>query len=84
MLDDILADVGLARLVADDALDHGESFALAKSTVYVAPISDDNDPAQTISPRPDAKYGTAALRVAKSQALLAGYRLAELLNTHLK
>jgi hypothetical protein len=61
-----------------------ESFALAKSTVYVAPISDDNDPAQTISARPDAAYGAAALRVAKSQALLAGYRLAALLNTHLK
>jgi hypothetical protein len=61
-----------------------ESFALAKSTVYVTPISDDNDTSQTVSPRPDAKYGTTALRVAKSQALLAGYRLAELLNTHLK
>jgi S1/P1 Nuclease len=61
-----------------------ESFALAKSSVYVAPISDDNDPGQTISARPDATYGTASLRVAKNQALLAGYRLAELLNTHLK
>jgi len=61
-----------------------ESFALAKSSVYVAPISDDNDPSQTISPRPDAKYGAIALRVAKDQVLLAGYRLAELLNTHLK
>lgn len=61
-----------------------ESFALAKSTVYIAPISDDNDPGQKISARPDANYGTAALQVAKSQALLAGYRLADLLNTHLK
>jgi hypothetical protein len=61
-----------------------ESFALAKSSVYVAPISDDNDPSQTISARPDAKYGAIALRVAESQVLLAGYRLAELLNTHLK
>lgn len=61
-----------------------ESLTLAKSTVYVAPISDDNDPGQTISSRPNAIYGTTALRVAKSQALLAGYRLADLLNTHLK
>jgi hypothetical protein len=61
-----------------------ESFALAKSTVYVTPTSDDNDPGQTISAGPDAAYGATALGVAKSQALLAGYRLAELLNTHLK
>jgi S1/P1 Nuclease len=61
-----------------------DSFALAKSTVYMAPISDDNDPGQTISARPDARYGATALRVAKNQVLLAGYRLAELLNAHLK
>jgi hypothetical protein len=61
-----------------------DSFALAKSTVYMAPISDDNDSGQTISARPDAQYGSTALRVAKSQVLLAGYRLAELLNAHLK
>jgi hypothetical protein len=61
-----------------------ESFALARSKVYVAPISDDNDPGQTISARPDAKYAAAATRVAKSQALLAGYRLADLLNSNLK
>ena len=29
-LDDVLADVGWQRLVADDALDHGENFALSK------------------------------------------------------
>jgi tetratricopeptide (TPR) repeat protein len=29
-LDDVLADVGWQRLVADDALDHGDNFALAK------------------------------------------------------
>lgn len=61
-----------------------ESFALARSQVYVAPVSDDNDPAQTISPRLDPHYAEAANRVAKSQVLLAGYRLAELLNTRLK
>jgi len=61
-----------------------ESFALATSKVYVAPISDENDPGQSISARPDAKYASSANRVAKSQALLAGYRLANLLNTNLK
>jgi hypothetical protein len=61
-----------------------ESFALAKSKVYMAPISEENDPAQKISARPDAKYAAAATRVAKSQALLGGYRLADLLNANLK
>ena len=61
-----------------------ESFELAKTKVYVAPISDDNDPAVKISPRPDATYGTSATNTARSQVLLAGYRLANLLNSHLK
>ena len=29
-LDDVLADVGWQRLVADDALDHGENFAFSQ------------------------------------------------------
>ena len=61
-----------------------ESFALARSKVYVAPVSDDNDPAQTISPRINPTYAAAASRVANSQVLLAGYRLAYLLNNRLK
>ena len=61
-----------------------ESFELAKSKVYATPVSDDNDPAQTTSSRLDAKYAAEASRVAKSQVLLAGYRLAQLLNTRLK
>ena len=61
-----------------------ESSALAKSTVYVAPISDDNDPSVTISPRPDAAYQTNATAVARLRVTLAGYRLAELLNDNLK
>lgn len=60
------------------------SAALAKSFVYVAPISDDNDPAVTISPRPDAAYQKRALKVARSQVAVAGYRLADLLNKNLK
>jgi hypothetical protein len=70
--------------VADPSQWVDESFALAKSTVYVAPISDDNDSGQTISPRPDAAYDKSARAVANSQVLLAGYRLANLLNTQLK
>lgn len=61
-----------------------ESFALAKSAVYVAPVSADNDPAETLSPRLDAKYAAVASRVAQDQILLAGYRLAHLLNANLK
>ena len=60
------------------------SFDLAKSAVYSAPISDDNDSAVKLSPRPDAPYRTKANRVANEQILLAGYRLANLLNTKLK
>jgi hypothetical protein len=60
------------------------SFALAKSAVYVAPISDDNDPAVTYSPEPDAAYKRRAKTVADRQVLLAGYRLAGLLNAELK
>jgi hypothetical protein len=69
---------------ADPAKWVHESFELATSSVYVTPISDDNDPGKTISPRLDAQYAAAATRLAKSQVLLAGYRLAHLLNTHLK
>jgi hypothetical protein len=48
--------------------------------VYVSPISEDNDPSVRISPRPDAGYEANAKETAQSQALLAGYRLANLLN----
>ena len=60
------------------------SFDLAKSAVYAAPISDDNDPSVKDSPRPNAAYRSKANRVANEQILLAGYRLANLLNTRLK
>jgi hypothetical protein len=70
--------------VTDPAEWVNESFELAKTKVYVAPISDDNDPAVKISPRPDATYGASATSTARSQVLLAGYRLANLLNSHLK
>jgi hypothetical protein len=60
------------------------SLALAKSKVYVSPISDDNDPSVKISPRPDAAYEENAKETAQGQVLLAGYRLANLLNHDLK
>jgi hypothetical protein len=61
-----------------------DSFNLAKTAVYVSPISDDNDPAVKISPRPDANYQNNATTLARSQVTLAGYRLAGLLNSNLK
>jgi hypothetical protein len=61
-----------------------ESFGLAKSAVYIPPISDDNDPAVKVSPRPDGPYEENAKKVTQAQVLLAGYRLANLLNNDLK
>ncbi len=61
-----------------------DSFALAKSAVYIAPIIDDNNPAVKISPRPDSTYDANAHAVANAQVLLAGYRLAGILNANLK
>lgn len=58
------------------------SFDLAKQYAYAAPISDDSSNA--LSPRPDARYQADAMSVAQSQATLAGYRLAALLETNLK
>ena len=60
------------------------SFDLAKSAVYTTPISADSDAAVTLSPRPNALYRSRANRVANEQVILAGYRLANLLNTKLK
>lgn len=70
--------------ITDPATWVNESFELAKSVVYIAPISDDNNPAVTISPRPDAAYQAKADATARSQVTLAGYRLAGLLNDNLK
>ena len=60
------------------------SFDLAKSAVYAEPISPDNDPSVKLSPRPNAPYRSRANRIANEQVVLAGYRLANLLNTRLK
>jgi hypothetical protein len=55
-----------------------EGFELAKSRVYQPPISSDepNSPVGV----PDKQYQAVAKNVAQSQVLLAGYRLAGLLN----
>ena len=69
---------------SDPAAWVAESFDLAKKDVYMSPISDDNDPSVTLSPRPDAAYDTNAKKVAFAQVTLAGYRLAALLNSKLQ
>ena len=61
-----------------------ESFDLAQKDAYRAPISADNDPSVKLSPRPNQAYQNQAESDAKARVLLAGYRLAELLNAHLK
>ena len=61
----------------------GESAALAPTTVYVPPISADDNPALPVSPRPDPAYESNAKALANSQVLLAGYRLAAVLNANL-
>jgi len=70
--------------VADPAQWKADSFALAKSAVYIAPISDESDPKQAFSPKPDPPYHDAAVKIAEMQVRLAGYRLANLLNSNLK
>lgn len=57
---------------------------LAKTKVYISPITPDNDPSVTVSPRPNEAYHAEALKTAQTQVLLAGARLAALLNVNLK
>jgi hypothetical protein len=92
-------DIAAIRIAASDLLAEPEpagaestdldswseqSAALAKQFVYTAPISAGNDPQAKLSPRPDAGYEAEAHRIARRQILLAGYRLAHLLNVNLK
>ena len=60
------------------------SAELAKHFVYAWPISTGSDPQAKLSPRPDAAYNAEAHKIARRQILLAGYRLAYLLNENLK
>jgi hypothetical protein len=61
-----------------------DSFDLAKANAYRTPISADDNASMPLSARPDASYKTNATKIAQDQVLLAGYRLAKLLNDHLK
>jgi hypothetical protein len=55
-----------------------EGFQLAKTAVYIPPISDD---APGSSPaKPNSAYHNNAKKVAQAQVLVAGYRLAGVLN----
>jgi S1/P1 nuclease len=60
-----------------------ESFALAKQRVYVAPITSDEIFPPQPSMRPNQAYKHRAKGTSENQVLLAGYRLAALLNAHL-
>jgi hypothetical protein len=57
---------------------------MAKRFVYTAPISPENNPETKLSPRPSPAYDIQAHKVARQQILLAGYRLARLLNENLR
>lgn len=70
---------GAENATPADWVDGG--FQLAKNAVYVAPISDD-EPGSSPA-KPNKTYHTNAKKVAQAQVLLAGYRLAALLNTQL-
>jgi hypothetical protein len=60
------------------------SAELAKYFAYTSPISTGSNPNMKLSPRPDSAYDAQAHKVARQQVLLAGYRLAFLLNQNLK
>jgi S1/P1 Nuclease len=60
------------------------NWEMAKEFVYTAPISKEDNPQIKLSPRPNAAYDIQAHKVARQQILLAGYRLAYLLNQNLK
>src|SRR5262249_51275312 len=60
------------------------SFDLATQHAYIAPISDDAVSPPQPSARPNKAYHDGAQATAEDQVLLAGYRLAALLNSHLK
>jgi hypothetical protein len=66
---------------ADPAVWVDEGFKLAKSDVYIAPISDD-EPGSSPA-KPNKTYHDNAKKKSQAQVLLAGYRLAGVLNTEL-
>ena len=58
-----------------------EGFQLAKTAVYISPISDDEPGSSPVEP--NKAYHNNAKKVAQAQMLAAGYRLAGMLNTAL-
>ena len=72
------ADPKLASAM-DESTWVAESFELAKESVYAPPIGVGVGPFP-----PDAAYRSAALRLARQRASLAGARLARLLNQALR
>ena len=73
----------LAKPTGADTTDRGVwvdgGFQLAKTDVYKPPISDD-EPGSSPA-KPNSAYHSNAKNVAQAQVLLAGYRLAGVLNT---
>jgi hypothetical protein len=61
-----------------------ESFTLATKDAYAPPIGADDNPATPLSPKPNSMYRAEAKTAAEARILLAGYRLANLLNMNLK
>ena len=74
-----LPEAGSAASDANEADWVQESFHLAQTDVYVAPVGPALGP-YTL----DATYGSKALAIAQQRVALAGARLANLLNTDLK
>ena len=70
------------KLVSDDKEDDwaAESYALAKSSVYVSPIGADLTAKYTVTP----EYTANAQQIAKQRVALAGARLANLLKAALQ
>jgi hypothetical protein len=61
-----------------------ESFDLATKDAYAPPIGADDNPAMPLSPKPNPMYRADAKTVAEARIVIAGYRLANLLNMNLK
>jgi hypothetical protein len=57
---------------------------LAEKDAYATPIGAHDNSTTTLSPRPNPTYRAEAKTVAEARILIAGYRLANLLNMDLK
>jgi hypothetical protein len=73
---------GAGDITVQDWLNEG--VTLAKRYVYVSPIDPEEGTTSVVSAKPTAAYAAAAKKVAEARGTLAGYRLAQVLNTRLK